>query len=915
MNHRREPDTQVRVETGEATIRIWDRRTGTTLSSLVAPEGPVRTLDWHPDGRRLVSVCGIASTRLRIWDTASGREIAGWLAGWEAEAAFSPDGGRLVWGHLPVRVTDLESGRVVVSSRDRTTGNGTWSPAGDRIASTSGGGVIKIWDAASGEDLYSIPGHMAVPWQLSWSPNAELLAMPYHDGTIRIWDTEAGRKIINPGTPGDTSHWTYVAFCPDGKRLLVGGPTESWRIYDVESGALLRSGKHALAFQRPDWSPDGKRFATSAMDYSHRGTPGWSVQICDARTGEVVLLPLQCEYEPGSLAWSPDGNILAVGLRGPGRVILFAASTGKQLAASDYLDGERVGLAWSPDGKRLAGAGGPELRFWDSAHHPWPLAATPPAGFRMDWSPDGKKLVTGRDDGTITIYDAASGTPLHVLRAHGYVQAVQWHPWMPRIASGGRDGMIRIWDSSTGQELCALQTHNSIVRDLDWSPDGWRLASTGGDGSVRIWDASPANQFFKRHGDLRARVWRLIGDSRGREHQAAMRPEFQEALDLLERLRALHPGDKELKWQTQWVEWFRATQLARTDQTAEAIAVFQQLTAEVPDLPDYHLALPGELFIVGKETQAIALLEKWVAEFPQRSEYHEELAFLYERRAIQLCKSGDLPGAVSILRRLAQEFPERPGHRSQVVRRLTAQLPSEQAIAVFRKLAHEFPDAPEYREEACVNLGIALSNQGKYAEAEAQCREALRMRPNYLEAHAKLGIALACQGKDAEAEAEYRQALDLRPGARAAFLNPSLALQRQRKFTAAARLFAKAEAAELKLAEDPSFGYRYNAACCAVLAGCGLGSDASKLDDAERAQLRRQALDWLRADLAAWGQLVEKTPDQARPLAQEKLRFWQQDADFNGVRGAALAKLPEAERQAWQQLWKDVVQMLKRVNR
>jgi hypothetical protein len=70
----------------------------------------------------------------------------------------------------------------------------------------------------------------------------------------------------------------------------------------------------------------------------------------------------------------------------------------------------------------------------------------------------------------------------------------------------------------------------------------------------------------------------------------------------------------------------------------------------------------------------------------------------------------------------------------------------------------------------------------------------------------------------------------------------------------------------------------------------------------------------LRADLAAWGQRLEKQPDQARARVQERLRFWQQDSDFNGVRGAALAKLPEAERQAWQQLWKDVEQMLKRVS-
>ena len=190
---------------------------------------------------------------------------------------------------------------------------------------------------------------------------------------------------------------------------------------------------------------------------------------------------------------------------------------------------------------------------------------------------------------------------------------------------------------------------------------------------------------------------------------------------------------------------------------------------------------------------------------------------------------------------------------------------------MFRKLAQEFPDAPEYRDEARVrvNLGMLLGQQEKYAEAEAQYREALRLRPDYPEAHANLGIALACQGKDAEAEAEYRQALDLRPDDPRGFLYLGIALARQRKFAAAVRLFAEALAAEPKLAEDPSTDVplqrrlllrRWPAAARA--------SDAAKLDDAERARLRRQALDWLRADLAAWGQLLEKQPDQACPACR-----------------------------------------------
>src|SRR5207244_7349531 len=110
-----------------------------------------------------------------------------------------------------------------------------------------------------------------------------------------------------------------------------------------------------------------------------------------------------------------------------------------------------------------------------------------------------------------------------------------------------------------------------------------------------------------------------------------------------------------------------------------------------------------------------------------------------------------------------------------------------------------------------------------------------------------------------------------------------------------------------KLADDLHFQHRYNAACAAALAGCGQGKDADQSDARERARLRRQALDWLRADLTAYRRLLDKEPDKARTAVRERMQYWLQDKDFAGVRGsAALAKLPKEECQGWQKLWADV---------
>jgi hypothetical protein len=80
-----------------------------------------------------------------------------------------------------------------------------------------------------------------------------------------------------------------------------------------------------------------------------------------------------------------------------------------------------------------------------------------------------------------------------------------------------------------------------------------------------------------------------------------------------------------------------------------------------------------------------------------------------------------------------------------------------------------------------------------------------------------------------------------------------------------------------------------------------------------RAGFRRQALDWLRAELESWRRLLEREPAQEPGMIAHGLQRWPRDPYFDGMREAdALSRLPVAERQAWQRLWADVADMLAR---
>jgi serine/threonine protein kinase/Tfp pilus assembly protein PilF len=268
----------------------------------------------------------------------------------------------------------------------------------------------------------------------------------------------------------------------------------------------------------------------------------------------------------------------------------------------------------------------------------------------------------------------------------------------------------------------------------------------------------------------------------------------------------------------------------------------------------------------------------------------------------------------------------------------------DEAIACYQKVIHLEPKlAPAH-----YGLGHALAHKGQVDRAIAAYRQAIQIDPQFAEAHWNLGHALARQGQFAESLAALRRGHQLgskrsdwpSPSAQwareaerlaalearlSAFLKGELrpedtterlglvgVCQAKKLHHAATRLYADAFAADPKLADELKAGHRYKAACCAALAAAGQGADAAKLDAKGKARLRKQALDWLRADLAVRTRQLESGKPADRAAVQRALKHWQQDGDLAGLRdAAALAKLPAEERPACAKLWADVAALRK----
>ncbi len=372
---------------------------------------------------------------------------------------------------------------------------------------------------------------------------------------------------------------------------------------------------------------------------------------------------------------------------------------------------------------------------------------------------------------------------------------------------------------------------------------------------------------------------------------------------------------------------------------AEAEAALRKAIELMPNAETY-INLGNALLDQKKLAEAEAAYHKAI-------ELKPDFASAYYSLGIVLRQQGKLAEAVAAYRKAIELKPDYAEAHCNLGIVLRQQGKLAEAVAAYRKAIELKPDFPE----AHYGLGIVLQGQGQLVEAVAVYRKVIELKPDFPEAHCNLGQVLALQGQFAEALAHRRRGHELgsqRPGwpypsalrvkeserlveldaklpkvlmgeVEPADVGERLALAQlcqlpcKSLYAAAVRFYAGAFAAQPGPADDLRAGHRYNAARAAALAGCGQGKDADHLNAQEGARLRKQALDWLRDDLTAWRNLLEKDKDKAAPVVLQRMQHWQGDTDFNGVRGAeALAKLPEAERGDWQRLWEEVAALRQR---
>lgn len=280
----------------DKTVKVWDATMGKEIVTLEGHSKSVESVCFSPNGKRIISTS--REVPAKIWDAKTGQEV---LTIHEAAGpiAFSSGGNRIVSGR-PITIWNAETGKKILSIKEKALSialspDDKWivsgstdprlkiwdartgrlvrsfvahpethihgvafSPDGKRIVSGSSGNYyvldkrddpglkkIKIWDAETGEELFTLAGQQYVVTCVAFSPDGKLIAsgsqIPFHEelsrkrygGELKVWDAA---KRVELHTLMVGSVVTDVAFSPDGKRLVsAGDDVKIWTLASIPS--------------------------------------------------------------------------------------------------------------------------------------------------------------------------------------------------------------------------------------------------------------------------------------------------------------------------------------------------------------------------------------------------------------------------------------------------------------------------------------------------------------------------------------------------------------------------------------------------------------------------------------------------------------------------------------------------------
>jgi len=411
--------------------------------------------------------------------------------------SWRPDGQALaVGGSLGVWIyTDTLDDIAYLGERGDI-GSITWSSDNNRLAALSwDSAIVRVWDTFTKQTIVAFQTYAAL--DLAWSPNGDYIATAESDSTVKLWDATTCKLIMKLDDPIFENFKTYsrssVIWSPDGSKVAVvlgnhplpGFETESLvQLWDVASGQpLITFQPHTAVIRSLAWSPDGKMLASADGDQVVRiwevTTGNLSTELAD-NGGDLVT----------AVNWSPDGSMLAMA-KLDGEVAIWSASPWK-IKTSFHESAEISYIDWQPNREKLASVSvRDEIKIWNVDQGQIVSSYNGHMGDlkSIAWGPSENQIIVTNSTGVVRIWDLVSGEFQDVFQEYSGFDRLFWSPDMMKLAANQeKQGRLLILDVATNSLLSIIQANHLLWAAWTW--DKSKIATAHNDGTIHIWEAS-----------------------------------------------------------------------------------------------------------------------------------------------------------------------------------------------------------------------------------------------------------------------------------------------------------------------------------------------------------------------------------------------------------------------------------------
>ena len=420
-----------------------------------------------------------------------------------------------------------------------------YTPDQRHVVTVSADQTVKIWVAATGEELRTLRGHTGQVLSVAASPDGLTLVSGAADNTIRMWDVPrpepiqdfAAHKLVRNVAVSLDGKWavcfsedkmgktidlkdgsvrlqlkglealpTTAAIRPDSALIASGdeaGQILTWETLQGELGGAL--GAHQGPVRRLAFHPNNQQMISAGKDGLLKI---WQLPLPVSRTINTT------ESQASSIAMNSDGSLMVLG--GADGVGVYNPATGqlvRELSGSPATSA----VAISSDNAFAAAVGASgATRVWkltDGVLQDVIWGGGQPVS-SLAFHPDNRRLATGEADGALRIWRLPA--PRRPLAGHtAAVTAVDISHNGQWAATASADKSVRLWATASSQAGVVLAGHEHPLSRIAFRPDDAQLASGDASGEVRLWnpaDGADQGVIGAHDGSLRGLAYAKSGD-------------------------------------------------------------------------------------------------------------------------------------------------------------------------------------------------------------------------------------------------------------------------------------------------------------------------------------------------------------------------------------------------------------------